>query len=358
MFRHRGDGLIKKRLTTKQIFLLAAAALIAAAGIACVLLTASQRPREIYDAQVVAAEHMQQCMDAVKSEKNARGIEISAEDKFDTGLIGEEFNFITTTLGDVAAKRTSTDPDMAALLVLMFTQAGLESGDRLACNFSGSFPALNIAVLCACEALDITPVYICSVGASTWGANNPEFSFPEMADLLYKLGLIKTAPALITPGAGSDTGKGVDEELFSAIWDKIGYLGYPTMTEDDFGTNVAARRKIFGSCDAFIAVGGNITSLGYNQVTDIIGQGIITEHINSLNDNSGLIEYYLYEGVPTMLLLNIRQLCADYEITFDPAVRTDIGEGSIYRETAYEAWIIIIMLIAEAALLVIYKKLA
>ena len=41
-------------------------------------------------------------------------------------------------------------------------------GDRVGAAFSGSFPGLNLAVLSACQVMEVELVYICSAGASTY----------------------------------------------------------------------------------------------------------------------------------------------------------------------------------------------
>lgn len=347
-----------RKLSVKQWLLLSASLAAAVVTVVLCVLLAKPVKKRSYDTAVAAAEQMQLCMDAIRAEKAARGIEMPPEDTFGTGLIGEDYNFITTTLGDISAKRTTADPNMAAVMVFMLEEAGLRRGDRLGCNMSGSFPSMNIAVLCACDALGIEPVYICSCGSSSWGANDPGFSFPEMAVLLYERGLVSAPPALITPGGGDDVGGGVDSDMFAEIWQRTEALHYPTMTEPDYAANLAARRAVFDAAgiDCFIAVGGNITSLGYNMISGVIGQGILNERISSLNGKSGLLEIYLHEGLPTLLILNIRRLAADCGFAFDPDSLLPIGSGSIYYETRYPLAAVAAGLAVSLAVLVIFRK--
>ena len=125
-----------------------------------------------YDRQVRAAEIMHNCALAIAEERTARGIHIDPElDPNGTGLIGAEFTAITTTLGVLEAKRTTTNPAFAALMVRYFREARLQPGDVVAVGASGSFPALILATLAACKALDLQPAVIYSVGASMYGAN-------------------------------------------------------------------------------------------------------------------------------------------------------------------------------------------
>ena len=49
-------------------------------------------------------------------------------DPMKTGLIGLESSPLTTTLGQLEAKRTTTNPALAALLVRLLRQAGVKKG--------------------------------------------------------------------------------------------------------------------------------------------------------------------------------------------------------------------------------------
>ena len=93
-----------------------------------------------YSEMVIAAQKDKLLQEEIFKEKLRRGIEIDKSlDKNETGLIGLEWSGITTTLGDIEAKRTSTNPDFAALLVKLFKEAGLKKGDIVAANFSSFY---------------------------------------------------------------------------------------------------------------------------------------------------------------------------------------------------------------------------
>ncbi len=98
-----------------------------------------------------------------------------------TGIIGDEFTPLTTSLGDVEAKRTSTNPAFAALLVKFFHDAGLKRGDVVAVGASGSFPALLLATLSTSRVLGLEPIVIYSIGASMYATpTSLEFTFVDM----------------------------------------------------------------------------------------------------------------------------------------------------------------------------------
>ena len=111
------------------------------------------------DRQVAAARRMASAFPVLVAELEARGVEVdSALDPNRTGLIGEEFTCLTTTVGVLSAKRTSTNPEFAALLVRWLHDLNLEPRARVLVTLSGSFPALGIAAIIACEELNLVPI--------------------------------------------------------------------------------------------------------------------------------------------------------------------------------------------------------
>lgn len=94
-----------------------------------------------------AARRMEACMAEIKAERLRRGLPVDeTEDIFSTGLLGTGHTAITTTLGNLEAKRTSCQRDMGALVLRLLLEAGVKAGDRVGICASGSFPALNIAL--------------------------------------------------------------------------------------------------------------------------------------------------------------------------------------------------------------------
>lgn len=320
----------------KRLALLAAAAWLVL-GIVLTVNSGTEKRADDYDVKLAAASLMQSWMDAVKEYKQEAGLEVTQDDIHNTGLIGEPYTPITTTHGALEAKRTTANPDMAALMVQMLTEAGVRSGDTVGAGFSGSFPAMNLAVLAACQTMEVKCVYIASVGASTYGANQPEFTFPDMVYRLYQDGLLKTAPSLVTPGGLDDCGLDMEAELREEILARIAGYGAAVMEEDDFEANIQARMAVYreeGPIQCFIGVGGNLTTTGASGQP--VGYGLIPAgKIRAVDQNSGLIQRYNAQGLPVLHVLNIKQLAADYAMAYDPEVLTPPGESAVYYTTAY-----------------------
>lgn len=298
---------------------------------------ARQQPAGDYDTKLAAALRMEDWMGALREEKAALGLELGAEDLHRTGLLGEEYTGITTTHGVLEAKRTTANPDMAALLVEMLTQAGVQTGDTVGAGFSGSFPALNLAVLAACQTMGVNCVYIASVGASAYGANQPQFTFPDMVHVLVRDGRLNTAPALVTPGGVDDCGLDMEPELLSEIQARIGSYGWEWMAEGDWEENISRRMELYqreGPISCFIGVGGNLTTTGPGEKN--VPYGVIEPYtVRTADENSGLIQRYSRGGLPTLHLLNVKQLVADYGLAYDPETPLPPGESAVYYETVY-----------------------
>lgn len=309
-----------------------------------------------YDEKLEAAKLMQRCVDGVKGYKQQRGIALSPLDIHSTGMIGDEFNGLTTTLGEIGAKRTTAQPDMAALAIQMLEKAGVKRGDRVGVNLSGSFPAMNLAVLSACAVMELDVVCFAAVGSSTYGANNPELSFPEMLILLMQDGVLPRFQLTVTLGGGGDVGSGMlDEHLRDAIEQRLVELGYAPWKQPDFAANLSQRMDAYGDIACYIGVGGNISSIGSQRELNYYGYISPEQQLPPLADGSGLVELYHAKGVPVIHLLNIKKLVEDYSLPFDPTQLQEPGESTIYYTQSYPAVYIVAALGAAVGFLAAFR---
>lgn len=304
--------------------------------------SATTLPNEFYDTQIDAARRLEACFAAVRSYKEEVGIPMSEHDLHRTGMIGAEYTGITTTIGALEAKRTTAWPDMAALCVRMLYEAGVQPGDRVGAGFSGSFPGMNLAVVTACEAMGVELVCISSVGASTYGANNPELTFPEMMHRLAEDGLISTRSVAVTMGGDFDIGMEMDPTLSDPVRQRLRAAGLNLVEIKDYTENLAMREEYYrlsGPITCFIAVGGNLTSLGRGEEGVSLGQGVLhARRTLRLDDNSGLVQRYLAAGLPVINLLNIKQIMAEYSMPFDPVTWPEAGRSAAYYSIRFESF--------------------
>ena len=180
-------------------------------------------PEVNYQLKIEAAQIMQQAIEVIKSHR-VNKINPRYDPNF-TGLIGKEFTPLTTSTGNLIAKRTATNPDWAAVLVEMFMELGLKEGDIVAAGASASFPGLIIATMSAAKAMNLKLILISSIGASQWGANDPEFTWPDMEKLLFKKGIFPYRSIAISMGGDDDRGInyfGNEEQVFMSIIKRSG----------------------------------------------------------------------------------------------------------------------------------------
>jgi poly-gamma-glutamate system protein len=76
-------------------------------------------------ASLLASEAMAE----IKAYKGELNIPLSAEDNYHSGMIGDRYTVITTTLGNLQSKKTSVNPNFAAVIIDMFKEAGIKPGD-------------------------------------------------------------------------------------------------------------------------------------------------------------------------------------------------------------------------------------
>ena len=90
-----------------------------------------------------------------------------------------------------------------------------------------------------------------------------------------------------------------------------------------------------GDIAAFINVGGNILGMGDTDAAVNFGQGLMPPADPRIGPKSGLVERYLSLGVPVIHLLNIKQLCAETGIPYDPVTLPEPGISGVYYHRDY-----------------------
>ena len=293
-----------------------------------VLFTKTQVHTSYYNAQIEAATLMQDCLDLIKEYVVANNISIEEEDLNQTGLIGPEFSELATTLGSEDAKRSTLNPNCAAMMVKYFTEAGLEEGSVVAVGTSGSFPGLAIATLCAATAMKLQTRVIASYGASTYGATRVEFNIATILKLISEI--VAFDFLAVSPGSDNDYGVGAfDGFLYENTRDLVVTLGQAEGVEFIEGTQ--RRIELYGDIDLFVNIGGASANTG----SVVYSEGLLTEPTEKAN--GGLISYYLAQGIPVINLLYVKGLMAANDLPFDPVPLPAVGDGGVYYTTGYNS---------------------
>lgn len=285
-----------------------------------------------------ASEIMAEASSFIRECRKEKGLAIDIEkDLNQTGLIGVEFSSITTSIGSLEAKRTTTNPNFAALIVFLLNRAGVKRGETIAVGASGSFPALIVAVLSASKAMALKPLIICSLGASQWGANLPDFHWLRMQSCLQEAGIFEYLPVALSLGGDEDTGLDMSPEGRSYLLDEVEEWGGLVIHEPDLRRNVQQRMSVYEAksgeheIKAFINIGGSWSSMGTDFGVLELKPGLARFKSFPPAETRGLMHEMALRKIQLIHLLYVQGLAQRYRLPWDPKPLPEPGEGKIYK---------------------------
>ncbi len=300
-----------------------------------------------YAQKIAAARLAEKCFAAVKAERLRRDTPIDPEtDPAQTGLVGVGASLVTSDVGDLAAKRTTINPNFAAVVVGQLKECGVRPGDMIAVQCTGSFPAMNINVLAAIETLNLQPILVTSASSSSWGANFTNFLWLDMEKTLYEAGLIHTRSVAVSVGGIEDRGLGMSRQAIRIITNAIASSGLPFIAPKDNAESVRlhmetySRRAQGREMKVLVNVGGLATSLG-----GLRGKHSFKPGINrvvppgALERDSIMASFIRQEHGVVINLLNIQMLARKYGLPFDPPTMPIVGRGGIFATEGYNRWL-------------------
>lgn len=331
--------MLRKRF---NVIWLALAAAAVTASLWLTFSTSFMARHDRYDDMLAASFKMAEASQAVKEMRIGIAVPISATDDPNlTGLIGQELTDITTTVGNLQSKRTSTNPDFAALTVRYFDELGLVPGDRVAVGASGSFPGIILSVLSACYVTGVEPVIIPSIGASEYGANVPGVTSVEIIDGLREAGVFDYVPAAISLGGAGDTGDGGIIADAKPILQRIAdESGHSVIVPSDTVDSIKKRMEYFeadGEVTVFINIGGAEPNFGSTSASLEVPNGLVRTAPRKVDSpDMGLIFEYLNRGIPVIHFLDIKGLATKSGIPVDPVPLPQPGTSMVYYQRKYQ----------------------
>jgi poly-gamma-glutamate system protein len=288
---------------------------------------------------ITASRIMAKAMEVLRECREARGFAINpAVDVNLTGIIGVKSSPITTTLGNLAAKRTSANPNLAGLVVFLLRRAGVVSGDTIAVGASGSFPGLILAVFSAAKAMDLKPLVFVSLGASQWGANHPDFHLLHMQMCLQQNGIFSFKPIAVSIGGDQDIGRDMPEEGRTLLRKNIQESGFPILSEGDLKANVESRMRLYfqkaagDKIKAFVNIGGSWSNLGIDSAILHLKPGLGKIGRLPSEERRGVLYAMAALDIPVIHLLFVNGLVQRHGLVWDPVPLPRPGEGDLYRK--------------------------
>lgn len=317
-----------------------------------------------YREKIRAAKLMQKATEAIRTHRidNIGPIDTEA-DPLNSGMIGVLVSPITSNSGEHEAKLATLNPNWAAVMVTLLKKAKVKKGDVVAAGFSGSFPALNIAVLSACEILQLKLVVISSAAASTWGANIPEFSWLDMEKMLFDNRVFSNRSVAASMGGGKDRGIGMSSAGREYLKKIIARNGLELVDEKHEKENLDKRMSIYmenggeEGVKAFINVGGGTISVGTKIGKKLFKSGLNLDPPYKALSIDSVMTRFAREGVPVIHISGIRKISERYGIPYELKSIPRPGEGALFSSYVYNMTLVYISLFSIIGLLVFLVKL-
>ncbi len=335
-----------KDISIRSTLVLSILGLLSVGLMILVEFTKKEQPQPHYEEKIAAARLMEQSINYLKEKhfKNEVAID-NINDPNDTRIIGTRFSAITSGRGSLPVKLSTVNPNFAAMVVELFKDARIREGDHIAIGATGSFPALNIAVSSAAEAMKLEVSFIASATSSSWGANDPEYTYLDIHHSLYEAGLFKHQILASSIGANQDIGMTLSPEGRDLARAAIQRNNIEFINGQSLNDNIEKRLELFVEREKetgkriklYINVGGGIASLGSNLNSEEIPSGLLRDvKLSSFPDKKGVMFRMASQRVPFINLRNIQRLMDKYNLPRDPVPLPAVGEGELFMALRYD----------------------
>ncbi len=243
-------------------------------------------------------------------------------DPWQCGLIGVEWSMTTTTLGDLAAKRTACNPVWAIQFYRWFSDLQLKPGDNIAIFSSASFPGLLLSAISAAEAMELNPLLVVSLGASTWGANEPDNLWPVLAQEMRRGGFIRKQADYYTLGGEAESGLGLSLEAKTHLHKVAIDSNIELLTADNLQDMIAHKAQLLAmhQADLLINIGGSHANMGDDDQILKLSTGLVTGN-NKTKAGNGVIGFAIENDIPVIHMLNLKAISNKAGISYDSPPR-------------------------------------
>ncbi|MBK8130404.1 MAG: poly-gamma-glutamate system protein [bacterium] len=319
--------------------------------------------RDHYEEKLIAANRMNNALRAL-AQRDAGGGEVleSYGDPRIDAIVGQQFSTITTDIASFEEKLSSANPNLAAVAVEMLIEAKLKRGDRVAVAMTGSSPGKNLAVLCACDALGITPYTICALSSTWWGATDPRNTWLDMQKFLNDSGIVKSRIVASSRGGLDDNAKGLSATGRIELAAAAERAGVPLLESASGVMAGALWWKTFKAASpdqpfaAYVNVGEGVASLGHAENAQLLSSGTYRQLPVRNWPGRGALHAAAADGLPVVQISDASKLSRDYGLGAPKIPLSDPGRGDVFTSIKYDLRVTVTaLIIAFGALFVLVR---
>lgn len=327
------------------LVLVALASVLGMAGVEF-LLKREQQPH--LEAKLQAAELALEAMNILKAARLEMGFPIDPDlDPAESGMLGYASTPVTTVISTLEVKRTTVNPNFAAVILEMLLAAGVREGDVVAVGASGSFPALNVCTYAAMRSLRVNPIIIPSASASQYGANIPELLWIDMERILHEYDRERFPYRSVAASLGGveDRALGMSEEGRGLLIQAIDRNMLQLIDARSPYESIYQRMDIFARYSggepvrAYINIGGGMVSVGTAEDKRAVGPGLTLFAEPGVQYVDSVLARFVSRGVPVINLVQIEWLANEYGLPIAPAAIPPPGEGYAFYREGYNPWL-------------------
>jgi poly-gamma-glutamate system protein len=172
-----------------------------------------------------------------------------------------------------------------------------------------------------------------SLGASSFGANRPEFTYLDMENFLFQKGLIHHRSAAASVGGAEDVGSDLSPEGRDLLEKAIVRHKTDLIAPKNIEENVSIRGRLYlskGLPKVFINIGGAQINIGDYDSERRLVPGINKLKLTRNRSPNSMMEYFAQRGIPIIHLLNIHRLALEFNLPIDPTPLPEPGRSAVY----------------------------
>lgn len=320
-----------------------------------------------YQEKVQSAKLMKTFMDTLKVEQQRLSIPFDPiDDPFQTGLIGTRLSSITTDRGILSDKQAALNPNLAAIFIEEFMNAGLSEGDKIAVGITGSNPAVNLAMYSAIKVMKLRPTIIVALSSASYGANKEDYTWLDMEAILKKHKLIDFGCSYASMGGKDDLAIGLSDSGYNALRSAMERNRVPLLMGSTLDENVQLRFMAYQDLlpegeryKLFVNIGTGLANVGSEPNANLIPEGLNRKLAEKEFENEGVMMLMAKQNVPVLHLRRIQRWAKRYDITATQEKLPVPGKGKAFTQLKHNVIISAIclaFLLIAIVLVIIYDR--